>query len=216
MDTGSSAGWGDGALLLQSVTERVIAEYLKGQGASAVRAATLGKRDGLGEGVDLTYEKDARVVRVKVKPDTYYGIDRKMASDLSLPFYRSDSGEYALQIIKHHVTREPGWMVISEAEELYYYYVVLGQTEEEMAALVRSPDAVFFSELDVVRDELIVMPLAAVKAWFEEHQEEFTSRPVRSGAHSAWYRLVPRTVLDAAVPSIRHVGSVFERARERA
>ena len=47
------------------------------------------------------------------------------------------------------------------------------------------------------------------RAWFERHAEEYPPRPVFLGTTSAWYRLVPRSVLLGEVDGARIVGPVF-------
>ena len=198
-----------GSILLQVVAERIIARYLRHEGMVDVSAVSLSRRNGHGDGVDMTYSRMGRVTRVKVKADPYFGSDSKKTRDLSLPYCRPDSGEYALEVVAHHLTRQPGWMFRSDADELFYYLIALDHTEEEVAALVREADEVFFSEIRVLRDALHVMPMMAVRAWFAEHQEEFLSRPVEVGGHSAWYRIVPRAELDHAIQGIVKIGPIF-------
>ncbi len=144
-----------------------------------------------------------------MKPDAYFGTDPAKVRDRGLIFYRSDAGHYAFESISNNMTRERGWMFNSDADELFYYYVVIAQSEEEIAALLGEPDDVFFSELKVDRDELKVLPMRATREWFEAHYEEYTPRPVTTGEHSAWYRLIPRSDIDTQVRGIRTLGSVF-------
>jgi hypothetical protein len=47
-----------------------------------------------------------------------------------------------------------------------------------------------------------------MRAWFAECAGAYPSRPVTSGGHSAWYRLVPRDDIIAALP-VREAGPVF-------
>lgn len=198
-----------GAILLQVVAERIIARYLRQEGMSEVSAFTLKRRNGHGDGVDLTYSRLGRPTLVKVKADPYFGVDSLKVCDLDLPYYRSDRGEYALEAIAHHVTREPGWAFRSDAHELFYYLLALEHTEEQVAELVRLPDEEFFSGLRVARDELRIMSMDAVRSWFIRHQEDFMSCSVRIGDRSAWYRIIPRTALDHAIPDIVNAGSIL-------
>ncbi len=48
-----------------------------------------------------------------------------------------------------------------------------------------------------------------VRSWLARHHEEFTSRPVRIGSHSAWHRIVPRVEIDRAIGAIEKIGSIF-------
>lgn len=200
-----------GLELLQFVAERIISRYLKREGMTDISVVSMSRRNGHGDGVDLTYSRLGRSVRVKVKADPYYGLNPSKSSDMSLPFYRADSGEYALEVVAHHVTRDPGWMFRTDAEELFYYCLAIDSTEEEVAAAASMPDDGFFSGIEVVRDALFIMPVEDVRVWFARHHEEFSSRPVRIGSHSAWYRIIPRNELTHAVGSIVEVGPIFER-----
>ena len=195
---------------LQSVSERVLAAYLEKQGYSGVHIVS-NLAAGYGTpGVDITYRTGGSTRRVKVKADSYFGTDQGKVVDRSRPFYRSDSGHYAFESISNTKTREPGWMFNSDADELFYYYIVLAQTEEEIEALLAEPDEVLFSELDVDRDELRILPMRGTRNWFERHYEEYTPRPVTLEDHVAWYRLIPREDIDSAVTGIRVIGSVFQ------
>jgi len=195
-----------GALLLQQVAQRIVAAYLKKAGYADVRTVTDG---GPGSGVDIVYSLSGRRGRIKVKPDSYFGTDPAKVYDRSLVFYRPDAGHYAFESISNNMTREPGWMFNSEADDLYYYYLALTQPEDEVAALLGEPDEVFFSELKVERDELHILPMRQTQRWFEEHFEDYTPRPVTVGDHSAWYRLIPRSDIEGSLPGIRMVGPVF-------
>lgn len=202
-----------GQNLLQEVAERILVRRLQQQGCLAVARISDRAAAYASPGVDITYSSGGRTRRIKVKPDSYFGTDSAKISDRDMPFYRSDAHIYAFEAISNSVTREPGWMFNSEADELYYYYVTLTQTEEEIRALAAGPDEVFFSELAVDRDDLRILPMKATRAWFEAHYEEYTPRPVMTGDHSAWYRLIPRRDLDSAVPGIQMVGPVFSLLR---
>ncbi|MDH4140517.1 MAG: hypothetical protein OEV43_08090 [Coriobacteriia bacterium] len=201
-----------GAVLLQQVAERVICRYLEKAGHDNVMIVS-GKADTVGPGVDIIYKYAGTTEKVKVKPDAYFGTDPGKVRDRSLPFYRSDVGHYAFEAVANAATREPGWMFQSSADHLYYYYVVLGQSEAEVRALVAEPNEVFFSELQVERDELRILPMRATQDWFEEHFQEYTPRPVTVGERSAWYRLIPRSDIHGALGGIKNVGPVFDSVR---
>jgi hypothetical protein len=197
-----------GLPLLNSVAERVLVRWLIAQGRpDAVR--TSGKEGLGGHAVDITYTRQGSLWRVKVKADPYCGTDSAMIADRSLAFYREDGESYAFEAVANVATREPGWMIESDADELYYYYLGLGQPEEEVRALSGEADGALFAGLNVVHDELVVLPMRETRAWFQENFERFTPRPVLFGGGSGWYRLVPRAELDAAVPSIRSAGPIF-------
>ena len=87
----------------------------------------------------------------------------------------------------------------SEAQDLYYYYLALGQTQDEVRALLSEPDEVFFSEIAVERDELLILPMDKVRAWFEDHHQDYSPRPVMHDGVASWYRLVPRADVEKAL-----------------
>lgn len=204
-----------GAALLHRVSERIIRAYLLSEGMRDVESASLDGIEDLGESVDLRYSKLGDTRRAAVKADPYYGRDPVKADDRDMSFYRSDSGQYAFETIAHHVTRDPGWLVRSDADELLYYLVAIEQPEEEVAALASEPDEVFFGELRVGRDSLSVMPMADVRDWLASHEQATMSRPVRVGSHSAWFAIVSRDELEFGLDTIRTVGPIFDNAAKR-
>lgn len=198
----------NGNELLQAAAERIVARYLAQTGKLDV--VRTGGREALGgKNVDITYSWQGGRRKVKVKADPYVGTDPAKISNRELPFYRSDAGIYAFEAVANSATREPGWVFNTEADELYYYYLAIAQTEDEVRALFAEPDEVFFAELRVDLDNLHVLPLHETRAWFEEHFENYTPRPVMQGGFAAWYRLVPRSDIVGDVPGIRGVGPIF-------
>jgi len=195
-------------LLLQDVAERIIMRWLTERGRLEVQP-TAGREALDGQAVDITYAWQGGRHKIKVKPDPYYGSDAAKIADRSLSFYRADASAYAFESIANSATREPGWVAGSAADELYYYRLALGQTEEEIRALMNEPDDVFFSELWVDRDELVIMPMAAARSWFSANADAYQARPVMVGGVAAWYRLVPRDDIDSSLPGINIVGPVF-------
>jgi len=169
----------------------------------------------LAEGIDLVYNRGGRAVKVKIKPDTYFGADPRKVADKDLTFYRDASDSYAFETIAHHMTRGPGWMFNSHADELYYYFIALGQGEDEIGALMQEPDAVFFSELAVERDELHVLPLVPLRQWFEVNQDRYAPRPIALGDHSGWFRIVPVADIDPSIRANAVKGSIFSRLATR-
>lgn len=204
-----------GGALLQSVADRVLARYLREGGATGVLQVDGDTDPGRLAGVDIVCNRAGRGVKVKVKPDAYYGIDPRKIADQDLTFYRAPASCYAFETISHHVTRDPGWMFNSMADEIYYYFLALDQTEGEIAALMEGPDEVFFSELSMERDDLRVLPMAALREWFEANHERYTPRPVKLGDHSGWYRIIPVADIDSAVPGVLQRGPVFARLSHR-
>lgn len=195
-----------GNQLLHGVACRILGRYLAAEGATGV--VTPGASSGESGRVDITCSKGGSALAVKVKADPYFGVDPARIADRQLTYYRREGSDYAFESISHNVTRQPGWIFQSDANVLYYYFLALGQPESEVAALFRSNDEAFFSELVVERDELHIIEMTPLRQWFETNYEHYTPRPVLVGDHSAWYRLVPRDVLRAAVP-VKVVGRVF-------
>jgi hypothetical protein len=196
-------------MLLQAVANRIMVAYLEDQGYGNVRIVSDGTDLQAASGVDIVYRYQGISQKVKVKPDAYFGSDFAKINDRDMSFYRSDSGGFAFESISNTATREPGWMLDSTAESLYYYYVVIGQPEEEVSALLAGPDEVFFSELKVDRDELFVMPMRKTQRWFDDNTESYAPRPVMIGDRSAWFRIVPRGDILGAVEGIKTVSGVF-------
>lgn len=199
-----------GGKLLQSVAGRICERYLQLDGATTLLVTS--DSDPLSAaGVDLVYNRGGHSTRVKIKPDAYFGTDPRKIADQQLVFYRCVANSYAFETISHHVTRQPGWMFNSEADELFYYFIALGQTEDEIAALMEEPDDVFFSELLVERDELHIIPLNLLRTWFEANYERYTPRPVTLGDHSGWYRIIPISDIDPAIRDSAVRGPIFSR-----
>jgi len=197
-----------GMLLLQDVAQRILARYLERQGRADVGVVS-GFRSLGGRGIDITYPWQGTQRKIKVKADPYYGVDPAKTRDRSLMFYREDSGCFAFEAVANTATREPGWIIDSEADELYYYFLVLAQEEREIAALMSEPDEVFFSEIGVDRESLFVLPMRETRAWFEANSDEYPPRPVVLGTTSAWYRLIPREDIIGGVGGLRNIGPVF-------
>jgi len=196
-----------GSALLHAVSKRILARYLRDHGYVDVTTAG-GMVDGA-EGIDLYYSSGGTRIGVKVKADSYYGIDPQKIADRELLYYRASTDSYGLETIADSNTRQPGWVQCSRADQLFYYSIALSQTEDEVAALMEEPDEVFFGELRVERDDLRIVPMQGLRTWFEHSAERFTPRPVLTDGRSAWYRIVPSGEVDKAVAGIRDEGSVF-------
>jgi hypothetical protein len=194
--------------LLQQVAERIIARYLINSGKLDVQIVS-GFEAHSRRGVDITYAWQGGRRKIKLKADPYFGTDSSKIRDRSLTFYRPDTGAYAFEAVGNSATREPGWMLGSEADDLYYYYLTLGQEEEEVRALLAERDEVFFSEIAVERDDLLILPMAETRSWFEGHADSYPPRPVTVGGSSSWYRLVPRVDAQRQLEGVRIVGPVF-------
>ncbi|MDZ4180238.1 MAG: hypothetical protein U1E29_13575 [Coriobacteriia bacterium] len=200
-----------GAALLQQVAERILLGFLRSTGHTDARRLASGPEVTTGAGVDLVYAAGGKAVRAKVKPDPYFGTDPAGVADRALTFYRPNAGHYAFESISNHLTREPGWIFSSDADDLYYYYLAIRQTEAEVTALYRGPDEVFFGELAVERDELHVISMSELRRWFEAHYESYAPRPVNAGNHAAWFRLIPQADIQSAIAGIKTVSPVFSR-----
>lgn len=204
-----------GGDLLQSVAARILERHLRESGAAGVLRVDGSSDPTRLAGVDIVCNRGGRGVKIKVKADAYFGTDPRKIADQGLPFYRAPVSAYAFETISHHVTRDPGWMFNSVADELYYYFLVLDQPEEEIAALMDGPDEVLFSELAVERDDLHILPMPPLRDWFDANNERYTPRPVKIGDHSGWYRIIPVSDIDGTVPGVVHKGSVFGRLSHR-
>lgn len=197
-----------GMVLLQDVAERIIARWLERRGYSDVRL-THGMQSFGGHSVDIVYTLNGTLRKIKVKPDPYYGTDPVKAANRSLGYYRPDASAYAFESVADSTTRAPGWAADSAADDLFYYFLAISQTEEEVSALMNEPDEVFFSELAVERDQLVCLPMGPAREWFDAHAETHTPRPVMVGGAIAWYRLVPRKDVEQSLPGINVVGPIF-------
>ena len=197
-----------GVELLQNVAERIIVAYLGYEGAVPVELIRE-RVSAHGSFVDIVALAGGESRRIKVKADPYFGTDARKVADRALPFYRASADSYAFEALADTTTREPGWTLASDADDLYYYYLALTQSPDDVSALMTERDEVFFSELAVERDELVVLPMQAVRSWFDTHHAEYTPRPVMHDRGAAWCRLVPREELERAVPGARTVGAVF-------
>ncbi len=200
-----------GQSLLQGVASRIIRAYLSVDGAAGAMLVDEKDDPARFAGVDLVYNSAGMSTKAKIKADPYFGTDPRKIADHDLGFYRASSNAYAFETIAHAGTREAGWVFSSMADELFYYFFVLGQPEEEVAALMEGPDEVFLSELAVERDELHVLPMPALRRWFEANNERYTPRPITQGAHMGWFRIIPVEDVDGAVPGVQVRGSIFSK-----
>jgi hypothetical protein len=200
-----------GGQLMQAIADRILVSYLVSTGATGVMRVDQQADPSRFRGVDIVYTSGGTSRKVKVKPDSYFGTDPRKIADQSLVFYRSPASAYAFETISHHVTRDPGWIFNSAADELFYYFLAIAQPEDEVSALMDEPDEVFFSELAVERDELHVLPMGPLRDWFDSHGERYMPRPVTLGDYAAWYRIIPVRDIDGIVPGVETRGSIFAR-----
>ena len=196
-----------GSPLIHEVGKRVLGRYLGTAGARDVELSPAMRTDGTG--IDIRRIEGMTAVTAKVRVDYYFGHDQAKIANRDLTFYSTATASYALEAIADTATRAPGWVLTSLADQLLYYRIALPRPEAEIAALLESPDGVFFSELGVDRDELRIVPMRALRDWFERSNDRYTPRPVITGGRSAWYRIVPMAELDAAVPGVTVVGPIY-------
>lgn len=196
-------------MLIREVGKRILGRYLESAGSRDVELSPAMRSDATG--VDIRRSDGFSKLASKVKVDCYCGTDPVKIANRDFVFYRADTGSYALEAMADTTTRAAGWVQYSLADELLYYRIAIPRTEEEIAALLESPDGVFFAELGVERDDLRVIPMQALRTWFEESNERYPPRPVVTNGRSAWYRIVPMAELEAAVPGVRVIGAVYSR-----
>ncbi len=202
-----------GSPLIHEVGKRILGRYLETNGSRNVELSPAMRSDATG--VDIRRLEGAENVTAKVKVDYYFGTDPAKIADRNLTYYRSDTASYALEAIADTSTRASGWVQTSMADQLLYYRLALPRPESEIAALLESPDGVFFTELGVERDELRILPMQGLREWFDRSNDRYTPRPVITAGRSAWYRIVPMAELESEVPGVRVVGSVYARLAVR-
>ena len=202
-----------GSSLLHEVAKRILGRYLVTTGASDVIVASALRDEALG--VDLQYTNGAIRRSAKVKADSYFGVDPIKIADRSLSYYRAETHSYGLESVADTATRQPGWLQRSQADDLLYYRLVIGQPEDRVAELFEAPDVRFFAELAVERDNLHIIPMQSLRTWFERVQDRYAPRPVMTDGRSAWYRIVTAGDLECEVPGVREVGSVYHRVVAR-
>lgn len=196
-----------GSPLMHEVGKRILGRYLETAGGRNVELAPSMRSDATG--IDIRRLEGAESVTAKVKVDYYCGADAEKIANRDLPFYRADTASYALEAIADTATRAAGWVQTSLADQLLYYRLAIPRPEAEIAALLDSPDGVFFSELGVERDDLRVLPIRELRSWFERSNDLYPPRPVITGGRSAWYRIVPMAELEAVVAGVRVVGPIY-------
>lgn len=202
-----------GSPLMHEVGKRILGRYLEVSAARNVELAPSMRTDATG--IDIRRLEGPESVSAKVKVDCYCGTDPMKIANRDFVFYRADTASYALEAMADTATRTPGWTQTSLAEQLLYYRLAIPRLEAEIAALLESPDGVFFSELGVERDDLRIVPFRELRSWFERSNDRYPPRPVITGGRSAWYRIVPMAELEAAVPGVRVVGPVYGSLKTR-
>jgi len=202
-----------GSPLIHEVGKRILGRYFENAGSLEVEVSPAMRADATG--VDIRRTENGARVTAKVKVDYYCGTDAAKIANRDFTFYRTDTASYALESIADTSTRAAGWVQSSMADQLLYYRIAIPRPEAEIAALLESPDGVFFSELGVERDDLHVVPMRELRAWFEQSMDRYPPRPVITAGRSAWYRIVPMAELEAAVQGARAIGPVYSRLAGR-
>ncbi len=202
-----------GTPLLHEVGKRILGRYLEIGGAAEVAVSPAMRVDATG--VDIRWSSAGERQTAKVKIDCYCGTDAEKIADRDFAFYRRDTASYALEAIADTSTRALGWVQASMADELHYYRVCIARPEAEIAALLESPDGVFFSELAVERDDLRIIPMRELREWFVASNDRYTPRPVFASGRSAWYRIVPMAELEAEVRGVKVVGPIYKTTGAR-
>jgi hypothetical protein len=200
---------------LEAVAQRVLARHLaRGVGADVQVVSHL--RAFAEQGVDILVKTPSGERRgIRVKADPYFGTDPGQIEDRSLAYYRRDTDCFALEAPASFPAGHPQWMFESHADELFYYFAAVANEPRELDALLERRDEVFFSELKVERDELVILPMAETRDWFVAHYSSYAPRPIAGEDGSAWHRLVPRGDVQRHVPGVRIVGPVFSAHQNR-
>ena len=135
-----------------------------------------------GRGVDIVVSLATAAARViKVKADPYFGTDpAKIARSHACRSTAPTPVSSRFEAVANSATREPGWMLDSDADELYYYYLALAQTEDEVRALSRrAATRSFFSETQGRARRPARPPDGPTRAWFDEHADTLSVAPRR-------------------------------------
>lgn len=188
---------------------RVVAIWARRNGSSVQRVDDVSEYSK--QGTDLIVERSGRMIKVKVKADSYFGTGSGAIDDHDLPYYRRRSDDVALETVSHHLTREPGWMFSSEADELWYYQAALLNTRGELERALTLDDEGMVAAVDVEVDRLRVMDMQRLRQWFDGAHVNYPPRPVQTGDHLAWFRIIPPSDIVRAIGTIethsRVVGS---------
>jgi hypothetical protein len=162
-------------------------------------------------GVDLIIERASRRLAVKVRTDAYFGTDPSAIEDQDLAYYRRRADDFALETISHHLTREPGWMFSSDADKLWYYQACLLNTRPELEDALKFDDADMIQALDIEADRLRTVDMKRLRQWFDESHVEYPPRPVQTGDHLGWFRIIPDADIAVNAGPIETIGRLFGR-----
>ena len=191
--------------VLQEVANQLVVRYLETHSAREVRPLESAND---ASATDFSYELEGVSIHARVKPDVYFGQDRTKIGDHELPFYREDTGCYALETVADVATRSPGWVFSSPANQILYLLLAVDQGLDEVVDLLGGRCERLESGLSVERSELHALPMLPVRKWFEKVHERYPARPVTAGSTASWVRLVPREDVFTAVEGVRILGPV--------
>lgn len=186
---------------------RAVALWAQRGGATVRRVDSL--QEYSRQGIDLLVERGGSGQKIKVRTDSYYGTNESAIDDHDLPFYRRRADDLALETISHHITREPGWMFNSEADQLWYYQAVLMNTREELERALSLEDGAMIAEVDIEADRLRTIPMPPLRAWFDGAHVNYPPRPVQTGDHLAWFRIIPEADAKKAVGTVETQSKLF-------
>lgn len=171
-------------------------------------------------------------VSADLKADTYFA--QLKPGEASTRYKKRDSGNLALETIStdfsrvwsddirpdpNQPTMKMGWMHTSRAQELWYYFITLDNSEQELDALAdgRTPENEAERQWRLLecarihRDELLVLPTGPLKEWFWGNYQFFGRRPVSNRGYHTWIRQVPRAALLESGLVSRHVTDLADR-----
>jgi hypothetical protein len=160
-------------------------------------------------GIDLTVEKDGSEIEVKVRTDAYFGRNPSAIENQDFPFYRRRADDFALETISHHLTREPGWMFSSNADRLWYYQACLLNTRDDLERALELSDAEMIDALNIEDDRLRIVDMKRLRQWFDEAHVEYPPRPVQTGDHLGWFRIIPDADISVNAGPVETVGRLF-------
>lgn len=194
-----------GPSLLLEVSRRFVARFFLTHGAEV----RLGPEDEHLFPSGMTLASNGRVERVSVWSDPYFGTDETLAARRDLPFYRLRADALALPVPGPGFRPDPV-PVIGATRVLAYHRIALPRTLDDIAALLRERDEIFFDEIDVEADSLITMDANEVAGWLSQGNLTYPTRPVSRGSASRWLSLVPVAQVFSAVSSARDRGSITD------
>ena len=138
---------------------------------------------------------------VDAKIDFYFG------SEDVHDYHRRRTGMAALETVSNDVLGTMGWMVTSEADSIFYYFLDMDHPADEVRGMIERQ-----SEKTVLKawdDCLIVFPTPALRQWFWAGKRYLNYRHCRipnvdgdGRVYHTWVRLVPVEEL-VKLPGVR-------------